>query len=133
MGLMIYPDMVPHSLEIATYGAAYCASGWLVCLCIFVHREYGTEKFGPIFGSFLTAGAAGLYAFDEVLNAQIWEGYAPTDNYTHVKAFKEYGDWNQALFGIATGSAFIAFMLTVVCYCSLKKSGEPSKVSSVIF
>lgn len=133
MSLLIYPDMVPHALEIATYGSAYTGAGWIVCLCVFVHREYGTDKFGPIFGSFLTAGAAGFFAFNEVLFAQVFEGYAPTNSVTGVKEFDKYGDWNQALFGITTASAFIAFMLTVVCFCSLRKSDEPTKLGSIVF
>lgn len=69
LAVMIYPGAVPYALEISAGGTAFASSGWLVCLSIFCHREYGTEMYGPIFGSLMTAGAAGYYAFNEVLFA----------------------------------------------------------------
>jgi len=81
LALMMNPDSVPYALSITTGFTAALAGGWLICIAVFVHREYGTDMFGPIYGSFLTAGAAGFYAFNEVLYAQVFESYATKDVY----------------------------------------------------
>ena len=101
-------------------------------MCALVHEEFGLEAFGPIYGMLLTAGAFGFYGFNEVLYAGIFENYAVADTLGGEKQLKEYGEWNQALFGITAGAAFIAFMLTVVSHISLNRA-ETKRAVSVVF
>lgn len=82
--LMMSPDFWPYALEITFFGTAFGSVGWIVCLCVNTHLDYGTEMFGPIFGSFLTAGAVGSFAFNQVLFAQIFDSYATTNSLTGV-------------------------------------------------
>ena len=133
--VMMKPEMFPHAFNITVFISAYSSSGWLVALSTFVHEEYGTGMFGVIFGSFLTAGAAGLFAFNEILYAQVIEGYAEYDSQGRPKPWTEYGEWNQALFGIAAGSAFMAFMVTIVSYCAqrMQRSRSLGKGMSIEF
>ena len=101
-------------------------------MCALVHEEFGLEAFGPIYGMLLTAGAFGFYGFNEVLYAGIFEDYAVADTLGGEKSLKEYGEWNQTLFGLTAGAAFIAFMLTVVSHISLNRA-ETKRAVSVVF
>ena len=88
--------------------------------------------FGLIYGSILTAGAFGFYGFNEILFAQIFEVYAEADRIGGPKQLKEYGEWNEALFGIGAAGAFISFMLSLVTWCSMKVEKD-RKSTSVVF
>ena len=63
---MIWPDQVTFTepMRIAVALASFAEGGLLVALASFVHEEYGTENFGILFGTMLTFGGVGLYAFD---------------------------------------------------------------------
>ena len=129
--VMMKPDAIPHAFYICLFCAAWASGGILQGLCVFVHEEYGLEAFGPIYGMLLTAGAFGFYGFNEVLYAGIFEDYAVADTLGGEKELKEYGEWNQTLFGLTAGAAFIAFILTVVSHISLKTA--ENKIDNVVF
>ena len=129
--VMIKPDAIPYAYNICLICAAWASGGILPSLCQFVHEEYGLEAFGPIYGMLLTAGSFGFYGFNEVLYAGIFEDYAVADTLGGEKELKEYGEWNQTLFGLTAGAAFIAFILTVVSHISLKTA--ENKIDNVVF
>ena len=128
---MINPELIPYSFEIAIFGAAWASGGILNSLCRFVHEEYGTDMFGVIYGSFLTAGAFGFYACNEILFAQIFDAYAEAP-LGGKKQLREFGEWNQDLFGICTVGALIALICSIVTHCSMAEYKE-RKSTSVVF
>lgn len=74
---MIYPEMFTATdpMLIAVGSASFAEGGLLMALASFVHEEYGTEEFGILFGSLLTFGAVGIYAFDEAFFPSVFRRY----------------------------------------------------------
>ena len=64
--VMISPSTTTMA-KISAYCAGWALGGVLVGLAVYVHEDYGTEAFGLLYGSFLTAGGFGFYAFNEIL------------------------------------------------------------------
>jgi len=89
---MIYPSSVTFAdpMLVAVASASFAEGGTLVALASFVHEEYGTEEFGILLGTFLSFGAVGLFAYDEVFFPNIFDWYA-TENASGTKYFKSYG------------------------------------------
>ena len=102
-----------------TVGVAFAHGGFLVAASAFVNEEYGTQAFGLVFGSFLTAGAVGMYGFDEVFFAGIFEVFA--DDVDGVYKLTEYGAWNISIFGACAAAAFVCFLLSLVNYRAVKR------------
>jgi len=74
---MVYPDLaLADPMFVAAATAAFAEGGTMVALASLVHEEYGTENFGIFYGSFLTFGAIGLFAFDEIFFPNITAWYA---------------------------------------------------------
>ena len=75
---MIWPDsftlMDPMRTAVAT--ASFAEGGLLVAMASFCHEEYGTENFGIIFGTMMSFGAVGLFAYDELMFPNIFEWFA---------------------------------------------------------
>ena len=66
---MLNPDStVPMStlVLITTITSALVEGGYMVSLASYVHEEYGQEQFGFIYGCLISAGCAGLLAYDEL-------------------------------------------------------------------
>jgi len=51
-------------MKVAVAAASFAEGGLMVSLASFCHEEYGTENFGLLYGTILSFGAAGLFAFD---------------------------------------------------------------------
>ena len=112
--LMTYPVEIPldRPLLVCTVGVAFAHGGFMVAASSMVHEEYGTAAFGLIFGSFLTAGAAGMYGFDEIMLEGIFEMFA--DDVDGVYRLTEYGAWNISIFGVCAAAAAGCFVLALV-------------------
>ena len=119
--VMTFPDKIPiqQPLLMTTIGVAFVSGGFLVAASAFVHEEYGTQVFGLIYGSFLTAGVAGMYGFDEVFFAGIFEMFA--DDVDGVYKLTEYGVWNISIFGVCAGAAGICFLLSLINHRAVKR------------
>ena len=119
--VMTYPVEIPieHPLLTTTIGVAFVHGGFLVAASAFVHEEYGTHAFGLIFGSFLTAGAIGMYGFDEVFFSGIFEMFA--DDVDGVYKLTEYGTWNISIFGVCAVAAVVCFLLSLVNRRAVKR------------
>ena len=59
-------------MQFACGSAAFAEGGMLVALASLVHEEFGTENFGLLYGTFLSFGAVGLFAGDEVFFPNIF-------------------------------------------------------------
>jgi len=75
---MIYPESFTSidPMLIAVASASFAEGGLLMGLASFVHEEYGTEEFGMLFGSLLSFGAIGIFAFDETLFPSVANRFA---------------------------------------------------------
>ena len=118
---MVYPNSSPvDPMILAVASAAFAEGGILVSLASFCHEEYGTENFGILFGTMLTFGAAGLYAYDAIFFPNIFEWFAE-ENGVGVKHFKSYGKWNEMMFSWFVGGYVICFFLAVISHISVKR------------
>ena len=130
---MIWPGMVTitEPMRIAVATAAFAEGGLLVALSSFVHEEYGTENFGLLFGTMLSFGGIGLYAFDEVFFPSIFAWYAEENAYG-VTYFKAYGDWNVFLFTTLAVTYFIVAILAIASHVSVKNREESAGGSKIM-
>jgi len=124
---MIWPGMVTitEPMRIAVATASFAEGGLLVALSSFVHEEYGTENFGILFGTMLTFGGIGLYAFDEIFFPNIFAWYA-VENAYGVSYFKAYGDWNVFLFSTLAVSYFVCGILAIASHVSITRRENKS-------
>jgi len=117
---MVWPESVTSfdPMCIACASAAFAEGGLLVALASLCHEEYGTENFGILFGTMLTFGAVGLYAFDEIYFPNIFSWYA-TESAHGVYYFKSYGEWNVFLFSSLACSYLVCLILAFVSHLSI--------------
>ena len=120
---MIYPEYFDDAMKLAVASASFVEGALMVTLASFVHEEYGTENFGLLYGTFLTFGAAGLYANDEVFFPNLVDWYSE-ENAVGVKYFKAYGKWNVFLFSCLSGLYFLSILLAAISHYSIKKREE---------
>lgn len=119
------PMIAPHSfsfdaMQVAVSSAAFAEGGLMVALASLVHEEYGTENFGLLYGTFLTFGAVGLYALDEIFFPNIFAWYSE-ENASGKNIFNKYGEWNAFLFKCIAGAYFVCFLLGLVSHISIKR------------
>ena len=114
--------------------ASFAEGGLLVALASFCHEEYGTENFGIIFGTMMTFGAVGLFAYDELMFPNIYEWFAQETSYGGTN-FKAYGEWNRFLFSTLAGGYAICFVLATISHISIvrREKEEGSKLVMVKF
>lgn len=133
---MIWPNsftlMEPIRMSVAT--ASFAEGGLLVALASFCHEEYGTENFGIIFGTMMSFGAVGLFAYDELMFPNIYEWFAQETS-TGGSNFKGYGEWNRFLFSTLAGGYAICFILALISHISIvrREKEEGSKLVMVKF
>ena len=108
------------AMQVAVGSAAFAEGGLMVALASLVHEEYGTELFGVLYGTFLTFGAVGLYALDEIFFPNIFAWYGE-ENASGVQYFMKYGEWNAFLFKCITGAYFVVLLLAIVSHISIKR------------
>lgn len=123
--VMIWPNAftMGDPMIFATKTAAASEGAVLVALASHVHEQYGTEKFGLIFGSMLSFGVVGLYALDEVFIENIFDMFAEV-NAAGVLSFKGYGEWNVIMFSVLTGAYFICVILSIVSFILIGQQDE---------
>ena len=104
----------------------------MVALASLVHEEYGTENFGIFYGSFLTFGAAGLFAFDEIFFPNIMQWYTEETKHGY---FTAYGEWSKFLFGVLSLCYLVVFFLALISNISIarKEKADSSKLTMVKF
>ena len=118
---MISPNSFSFdAMQVAVGSAAFAEGGLMVALASLVHEEYGTELFGVLYGTFLTFGAVGLYALDEIFFPNIFAWYGE-ENASGVQYFMKYGEWNAFLFKCITGAYFVVLLLAIVSHISIKR------------
>jgi hypothetical protein len=108
----------PMHFAVAT--AAFAEGGMLVSLTSHVHEEYGTAKFGLLFGTMLSFGAVGLYSMDEIFFPSIFQWFS-TENALGVKYFKQYGEWNHFLFSCIAGAYGVCLILAIISHISVSR------------
>lgn len=119
---MVWPEAfkgdIDMPMKVAVATAAFAEGGLMATLASFCHEEYGTENFGVLYGTMLTFGAAGLFAFDQILFDQIlvWYGKQAASGQVSLAT---YGDWNVSLFGSLAVAYFICFILAIVSHISV--------------
>ena len=132
---MIWPNSftLMEPMRMAVASASFAEGGLLVALASFCHEEYGTDYFAIIFGTMMTFGAVGLFAYDEIFFPNIYQWYA--EETTGHTAFKGYGEWNQFLFTVLAAGYLICFFLAVVSHMSIvrREKEEGSKLVMVKF
>ena len=125
---MVWPESCTFAdpMIVAVASSSFAEGGLLVALACFCHEEYGTENFGIIYGFFLTFGAVGLFALDEIFFPGIVQWYASEANNTMF--FKKYGEWNVFLYSCIASAQFICLLLAIVSHFSIvrreKEQGE---------
>ena len=134
---MIWPSEAkefvdPMRTAVAT--ASFAEGGLLVALASLVHEEYGTESFGVLYGTMLTFGGVGLYAFNEIFFPNIFDWYS-VENAAGYDYFKAYGEWNVFLFSVFTVLYFICTVLAIVSHISIKRrsGGDGDKFGMIQF
>ena len=114
--------------------SAFAEGGTLVALASLVHEEYGTDNFGTLYGTFLSFGAIGLFALDEIFfpNVVSWYGEEVPKN---SQSFTSYGQWNKFVFSILAGSYFVCVILALISHISIKsrEAAEGNKLVMVKF
>jgi hypothetical protein len=132
---MIYPSaMGIDAMQFAVATAAFSEGGLMVSLASLVHEEYGTENFGILYGTFLSFGAVGLFALDEMYFPNIYDWYSH-EHAAKVNGFTKYGDWNKFLFGSLSGAYFICVLLALVSHVSIsrREAADSQKLVMVKF
>ena len=132
---MMYPDAMGFdAMQMAVQCSAFAEGGTLVALASLVHEEYGTENFGTLYGTFLSFGAVGLFALDEIFfpNVISWYGEEVPKN---SQSFTSYGQWNKFVFSILAGSYFVCVLLALISHISIKsrEAAEGNKLVMVKF
>ena len=130
---MVYPSIaIGDAMFTAAAAAAFAEGGIMVSLASLVHEEYGTENFGIFYGTFLTFGAVGLYAYDEIFfpNIMTWYASETKNGYFHA-----YGEWSKYLFTCLAASYFVVFWLALISNISIgrKEKADSSKLVMVKF
>ena len=132
---MIWPSQAkefvdPMRTAVAT--ASFAEGSLLVALASLVHEKYGAKSFGVLYGTMLTFGGVGLYAFNEVFFPSIFEWYSE-ESVAGYEYFKAYGQWNVFLFSVIASLYFICLILAVVSHISIRKriEGHQEKVDMI--
>lgn len=118
-------------MKLAVACAAFAEGGMLVSLTSHCHEEYGTAKFGVIFGTILTFGAAGLYAMDEIFFPGIFQWYS-TEMPNGAHYFTKYGQWNYFLFSCIAGAYAVCLVLAIVSHVSISRREAASNEKLVM-
>lgn len=113
---MLNPEVAVSTLvKITTILSAVTGGGYMVALASYVHEEYGHEQWGLIYGFFLSAGCAGLLAYNEGMIYLIQIGFGgkskSADGMGH---FDAYGSWNRLMFLITTSVAGFGLFCAIV-------------------
>lgn len=116
--LMFFVNILPIAHWLAMFLTALAYGSSFSLMGIIAHESYGIESFSKILGSFMTAGAVGLFIYEQLIFISFYSffaGRSDGNNYS-------YGKWNIFIFIIGVASGVLALAASFGVYLKNRKS-----------